>query len=81
MALSRDLDGIPFVGDFNYASIIGIMMYLSNNTCPNIAFAVNQCTWNTHQSTELHAKYLKQIGKCLLGTCNKRMIHKPLQDW
>eukprot|EP00957_Ditylum_brightwellii_P073693 5600475-Ditylum_brightwellii.AAC.1 len=40
-ALGQDKDGTPFEGDFNYASVIGMMMYVSNNTCPDIAFAIN----------------------------------------
>ena len=47
-ALGRDLKGIPFNEEFNYASVVGMLMYLCNNTRPEIAFAVNQCARYTH---------------------------------
>eukprot|EP00957_Ditylum_brightwellii_P122720 9358756-Ditylum_brightwellii.AAC.1 len=48
MSLGRDLNGIHVDGDFNYVSVIGMMICLSNNTCPDISFAVNQCAQHTH---------------------------------
>jgi hypothetical protein len=79
-ALGRDLDGVLFLGDFNYPSVVGMMMYVSNNTRPDIAFAVNQCARHTHRPTEKHARYLLQIGKYLKGTRDKGLIFKPCKN-
>ena len=75
--LGRDLAGSPFSEDFNYASVVGMMMYLCNNSRPDIAFAVSQCARYTHNPTELHGMYLKYIGKYLKGTRDKGIILKP----
>ena len=79
-ALGQDKDDIVFAGDFNYNSVIGIIMYLSNNTRPDIASTINQCAKHTHQLTELHARHLKLIGRYLLATHDKGMILQPMQD-
>jgi hypothetical protein len=41
-ALGSDLEGAPFEEEWDYASIIGMLMYLSANKRPDIAFAVHQ---------------------------------------
>jgi hypothetical protein len=41
-------DRLPFDCSFNYALLVGMMMYLSSNSRPNIQFAVHQCAWFTH---------------------------------
>jgi hypothetical protein len=75
--LGRDIDGSRFSGDFSYASVVGMLMYLCNNTRPEIAFAVNQCARYTHGPTEKHGSYLKHIGKYLKGTRSKGLILNP----
>jgi len=47
--INVDLDGSVFKEDWNYDSVIGMMMYLANNTCPNIAYADHQAARFTHQ--------------------------------
>jgi hypothetical protein len=37
-ALGKDLDGPPASGDINYASVIGMLLYL-NHCRPDISFA------------------------------------------
>ena len=76
-ALGRDLEGAPFDDLFNYASVVGMMLYLSNNSRPDIAFAVSQCARYTHHPTALHSNYLKHIAKYLKGTCDKGLILNP----
>jgi len=41
-ALASDKDGDPCNADFNYASIVGMLMYLCANTRPDLTFAVHQ---------------------------------------
>jgi hypothetical protein len=78
--LGRDVGGSLFSEEFNYASIVGMMMYLCNNSRPDIAFAVNQCARYTHHPTEKHGKYLKHIGKYLKKTKDKGLILNPKKD-
>ena len=43
LALGLDSNGEPYgQSQFNYASVVGMLLYLSNNTQPNITFAVSQ---------------------------------------
>jgi hypothetical protein len=79
-SLGRDLKGNPFSQEFNYASVVGMLMYLCNNTRPEIAFAVNQCARYTHFPTEKHGNYLKHIGKYLKGTRGKGLILNPKRN-
>jgi hypothetical protein len=41
-ALEKDPDGLPASGKVNYASVIGMLLYLNQNR-PDIAFATHQC--------------------------------------
>ena len=79
--LPRDLEGDPFENDdFNYASVVGMCMYLCNNSRPDITFAVNQCARHSHKPTKLHAEYLKRIGRYLKGTRDKGLEFAPSES-
>ena len=39
--LGIDKDGLIFSETWDYATIMGMLMYLANNSRPNIAFAVH----------------------------------------
>ena len=75
--LPRDLGGQPFDASFNYASVVGMLMYLANNSRPDISFAVHQCARHTHNPTRMHGEYLKHIVKYLKGTRTKGLILNP----
>ena len=79
-ALGTDSEGTPCQETFNYASVVGMMMYLANTTRPDIAFAVHQCARFTHCPKHSHELALKRIGRYLVGTANKGMILKPDQN-
>ena len=52
---------------WNYASIIGMMMYLASNDHPDIQFAVHQCACFTHCLRSSHEESVKHICWYLQG--------------
>ena len=54
-----------------------MMRYLTDNTRPDIGFAVSQCARYTMAPTEKHAAYLIRIGKYLKATRDKGLILNP----
>ncbi len=52
-ALGKDPDGPPTSGKVNYASVIGILLYL-NHSWPDIAFATHQCARYTFGPKQTH---------------------------
>lgn len=63
--LNVDLDGSVFKEDWNYDLMLGMMMYLANNTCPNISYAVHQAARFTHQPWHSHAVGVKWVARYL----------------
>ena len=75
--LSKDEDGEPFEEDWEYSVVVGMLMFLSTNTRPDIAFAVNQCARFTHCPKNSHAVAVKRIIRYLKGTSSKGMFIQP----
>jgi hypothetical protein len=61
--LPKDLNGAPCSGNFNYAAVVGMMLYLFGHTRPDIAFAVHQCARYTFNPTRKHEVALIRIGR------------------
>ena len=86
-ALGSDLKGEPYdQKDWNYASIVGMLLYVSNNTRPDITFAVSQVAWFTAAPKQSHARAIKTIVRYLASTRNKCIMVKPngmynLETW
>ncbi|KAL7474206.1 hypothetical protein ACHAW6_000192 [Cyclotella cf. meneghiniana] len=78
--LPKDSPGIPATGTFNYAAVVGMLLYLSGHTCPDIAFAVHQCARYTFCPTRHHELPLICIGCYLKGTMDKGLIMTPSND-
>jgi len=57
-ALPTDPDGEPMNEEWNYRSIIGMLIYLSTNTRPDITFAVSQVARYGNNPKASHAKKL-----------------------
>jgi hypothetical protein len=75
--LSKDINGEAADPLDQYTSVVGMLLYLSGHTCPDIAFAVQQCVRYTFKPTKRHVTALKHIGRCLKGTQSKEIIMKP----
>jgi len=78
-ALGSDKDGIAFAEEWDYATVIGMLLYLAGNSRPDIAFAVNQCSRFTHSPKESHAVAVKRILRYLNGTKDQGMKFRPTQ--
>ena len=79
--LGKDKDGKPFAESWNYASVVGMLLYLSGNSRPDIAFAVNQAARFTHDPKDSHATAVKRIVKYLIATRDRGLTFKPTPDW
>ena len=76
-ALPKDADGAECNETFSYASVVGMLMYLTGHARPDIGFAVHQCARYTHHPKRSHEEALKHIGRYLLGTKTRGLIIKP----
>lgn len=84
--LGIDPDGPTMKENWSYPSIMGMLLYLSTNTRPDISYAMSQVARFNHNPKQSHAQYIKMILCYLKGTCDKGMIMKPtgalaLDDW
>ena len=78
--LHLDQDGEAFNETWEYASIVGMLMYLASNSRPDIAYAVHQCARFTHCPRKSHAVGVKRILRYLKGTSTKGLFMKPMQS-
>ena len=76
-ALPMDPDGEPMHDSWNYRSIVGMLLYLSTNTRPDIAYAVSQVARFSHCPKQSHATAVKTIVRCLAGSKNEGTVFKP----
>ncbi|CAJ1940544.1 unnamed protein product [Cylindrotheca closterium] len=75
--LGKDPDGEPMNEEWNYRSIVGMLMYLLTNTRPDITFAVSQVARFSSEPKQSHATAVKTILRYLKRTRTKGMIIKP----
>jgi Reverse transcriptase (RNA-dependent DNA polymerase) len=67
----------PATGIFNYRSVVGMLMFLCNNTRLDCAMAVHQCARFSSNPKKNHEQALKRIGRYLIGTANRGLIIRP----
>jgi hypothetical protein len=77
--LGTDANGPSFDKSFDYASIVGMMMYLSSNSRPDIQFAVHQCARFTHCPKRSHGEAILRICRYLQGTKDRGLCFKPTE--
>ncbi|KAL3767222.1 hypothetical protein ACHAWU_003313 [Discostella pseudostelligera] len=75
--LPKDVDGEAASGTINYASVVGMLLYLSGHSRPDLSFAVHQCARYTFAPTRRHEQALLRIGHYLKGTLDKGLILNP----
>ena len=75
--LTKDVDGEPPQGSFSYSSVVGMLLYLSGHSRPDIAYAVNCCARYMFNSRLSHEKALKRIGRYLKATRDRGLVMKP----
>jgi hypothetical protein len=75
--LPKDAEGETAAGNFNYTSVVGMLLYLAGHSRPDIAFAVHQCARYTFKPTRRHEQALIRIGRYLKGTMNWGLILSP----
>ena len=62
---------------WGYSLIVGSLLYLSSNSCPDIAFAVSQVARLSPFPKQSHAAAIKMIVRYLAGTMDKGTIVTP----
>ena len=78
--LDKDLDGDPCCEEWDYRSIVGMLLYLAGSTRPDISYAVHQCARFSHQPRASHERGVKHIVRYLKGTRDQGLIMKPNKD-
>ncbi|KAL7548695.1 hypothetical protein ACHAWF_014726, partial [Thalassiosira exigua] len=78
--LPRDVGGVPHDGPVNYASVVGMLLYITGHSRPDCVFAVHQCARYTFKPKRSHVVALKRLGRYLKGTVDKGLILNPSAD-
>jgi len=75
--LVKDINGDLGSGAFSYSSVVGMLLYLSGHTRPDITFAVN--CWGHYMFCPKHSHELalKRIGCYLKQTPDRGMVMNP----
>jgi hypothetical protein len=77
LGLGSDPAGPPMRENWSYPSVVGMLLYLSTNTRPDIAFAVSQVARFSHSPRQSHATAIKTIVRYLSRTHDKGIIMRP----
>ncbi len=75
--LGSDKDGEPFDEEWSYPAAVGMLLYISSNTRPDIQFAVHQAARFTHSPKKSHGQAVKRIIRYLIGTSDKGIHFEP----
>jgi hypothetical protein len=78
--LGRCQESPTFSREFNYRSLIGMLMYLCNTTRPDIAYAVMACARFSHDPREPHGKAVKRIVCYLKKTRDLGLVIRPTES-
>ena len=78
--LVKDEDGEAASCGFSYASVVGMLLYLSGHTRPDISYAVNCCARYMFAPKHSHELALKRIGRYLKNTSERGMVIQPTRE-
>ena len=78
--LAKDPEGEPMSEKWNYRSIVGMLLYLSSNTRPDICFAVSQVARFCHDPKKSHATAVKMIVRYLASSIEEGIIVPPVDS-
>lgn len=78
--IGTDPDDPPFCEDWDYRSVWGMLLYVSGNTRPDIAFAVNQCARFCHSPKASHGRAIIRIVRYLQGTRERGIIYRTNKE-
>ena len=70
--LSSDADGPWHDEKWEYASAVGMLMYLASNAHPEIAYAVHNCARFTHAPRRSHSQAVKRVAHYLKGIVDNK---------
>ena len=70
--LGTNPKGKPHCEDWDYASAVGMLMYLAGNAYPEIQYAVHQCARFTHAPKTTHTTAVKTIACYLKGVLEQK---------
>jgi hypothetical protein len=75
--LGSDKDGPLFDEEWSYPAAVGMLLYVSSNTRPDIQFAVHQVARFSHNPRKSHGQAVKRIVRYLLETRTRGMLFTP----
>jgi hypothetical protein len=75
--LVKNANGEAASGAFSYSGVVGMLLYLSGHTHPDITFAVNCCAQYMFCTKHLHELALKRRGCYLKQTSGHGMVINP----
>ena len=78
--LGSDPHGERFSEEWSYAAAVGMLLYVSSNTRPDIQFAVHQVARFSHSPKKSHGQAIKRIIRYLIGTNTKGLTFQPKVD-
>jgi hypothetical protein len=75
--LVKDAEGEPSDPSFSYSSVVGMLLYLSGHSRPDIAYAVNCAARYMFNPKKSHQEALKRIGRYLKATRDRGLVINP----
>jgi Reverse transcriptase (RNA-dependent DNA polymerase) len=75
--LGSDKNGTAFQESWSYPAAVGMLLYLSSNTRPDIQFAVHQVARFSHSPKQSHGQAIKRIIRYLSSTKERGILFEP----
>ncbi len=79
--IGTDADGPRCKESWDYASVIGMLMYLMSNSRPNIQYAVHQCARFTHSPRASHEQAILRMCRYLSKGDSRQGVGVQTSSW